>query len=222
MSLAQRRRRKALLSWIPITLVALICAGFVVGAIAMQNSWWTESDPAASDDQQTADGMSRFDQAGIDYFTRQGIVRVKVLDDAATATALGLPADGSQDFSPLTPVTVIVLAPDGAFAHELVASFTVDTQDDRVTAVRLLLDGSGTWAGASAQLRAMASDWGWTDDQLTALTDDVGEKVRSGAGVSTVTLPAVPVKGALVSAEVQVDTSSGVALTLVVADPAAG
>lgn len=216
MTLAEKRRRKALLSWIPITIVAIICAGFVVGAVAMQNSWWTEDDPTASADQEASDGMSRFDRAGVDFFTRQGTVRIKVRGDAQPASALGLAADGTEEFAPLTPVTAIVLAPDGAFGYELVSRFAVETRDDRVTAVRLLLDGSNTWAGVSAQLAAMAADWGWTTAQLDALTEEIGDTVRADAD-AVVSLPAIPVNGAAVSAEVQVD--GAVFLTLVIAEP---
>ncbi len=215
MTLAEKRRRKALLSWIPITIVAVICAGFVAGAIAMQNSWWTEDDPTASVDQAASDGMSRFDRAGVDFFTRQGTVRIKVRGDAQRASALGLPADGTEDFAPLTPVTAIVLAPGGVFGYELVSHFSVETEDDRVTGVRLLMDGSNTWAGVSAQLRGMAADWGWTAAQLDALTEEVGATVRAG-GDAVVSLPAIPVHGAAVSAEVAVD--DGVFLTLVIAE----
>lgn len=219
MTLAEKRRRKALLSWVPITIVALVCAGFVVGAIAMQNSWWTQDDPTASDDQQMSDGTSRFDRAGVDFFTRQGTMRVKLREDAAPASALGLDADGRQDFAPITPVTAVIVAPDGAFAYELVDSFSLETEGDRVTEVRLLLDGAKTWAGVTSQLQAMAAEWGWTTAQLDQLTQDIGDKMRAG-GETVVPLPSVTVKGATVSAEVAVDTD--VSLTLVITDPAAG
>ena len=70
-----RRQRRAL-SWVPITVVAIICVAIAWGALSIQNSWWTDPAQTPSTDQVTDDGMSTFTRAGVDYLTRQGVVRI--------------------------------------------------------------------------------------------------------------------------------------------------
>ncbi|KOS11473.1 hypothetical protein XI38_06435 [Microbacterium aurantiacum] len=58
--------------------MALLCAGFVVGAIAMQNSWWIDPTEHPAADQVAPDGMSLYGDAGMAYFTREGTLRVRL------------------------------------------------------------------------------------------------------------------------------------------------
>src|SRR3546814_19627810 len=102
----------------------------------MQNSWWTQTDPTPAGDQQAADGMSRFDRAGVDFFTRDGIVRLELRPDAAPATELGLAADETAPIAPIVPVTALVLATDGVFTGEGVEEVTPTTAGDRDREIR--------------------------------------------------------------------------------------
>src|SRR3546814_16513507 len=98
----------------------------------MQNSWWTQTDPTPAGDQQAADGMSRFDRAGVDFFTRDGIVRLELRPDAAPATELGLAADEPATIEPIVPVPAMVLAKAGVFVVAGVAAGHFTPPGDRV------------------------------------------------------------------------------------------
>ena len=202
-------RRRAIMSWIPISIVALICVGIALGAVAMQNSWWTQANPDPSADQQAPDGTSMFDTAGVDYFTRDGVVRIKIRSDGLDASELGLDADGTETFEPRVPVKAIALGGDGAFYLDLVDSFTLTTAEDRVQSIELVPDGPGTWQSVSSQLQQVGAEWGWTQDQLDQLQTDLGTAAQAddAAGYSA-QLPQIESRGALVSANVVVDTDS--------------
>lgn len=204
------KRRRVVLSWIPISIVALICVGVVVGAVAVQNSWWTQADPRPSTDQQASDGMSLFEPPGIDFLTHEGVVRVKVRADSLPASQLGLDVDGTETVEPRVPISAVVLTADGAFNVELVKSFTITTSDNQVTSVELVQDGQGMWLTIYPQLQRIAPSWGWTAQQLEQLRIDLTTASRDTTGPTySATLPAVEHKGALASAEVTIDTDSG-------------
>lgn len=216
----KRAKRRALLSWVPTVLIAVICAAVVVGAIAVQNSWWAETAPRASTDQRASDGMSLFDSNGVDFFTREGVVRVRIGDEALPATDLGLEADGAKTIEPLVPVLLVVLTGEGAITLELVRAFTVTSADDEIVSIDVSPESNGTWTSASSQLAGLAPTWGWTPEQLQQLESDLAASQLAGDEPYSAELPAVPHKGAMVSAEVEVDTvNPGVALVLTIAAP---
>lgn len=217
--IARRRSRRKLLSWIPITIVALLCVGFVVAAVAMQNSWWIDADRPASADQEAADGMSIFTGAGIDYIGRQGLMKIRVTEDALPADELGLPADGSERFEPIVPVTAIILGGDGVFSMDLVRSFTVTTTDGRVDSIELSRVSDGAWLTVFPYLNSVAERWGFTAADVAALQDDLTAASREeGADQYSAAIEPVLHNGALSSAEITVDTrSSQVTVTFEVA-----
>lgn len=205
-----RARRRALRSWIPISIVTLLCVGFVVGVIAVQNSWWTAEHPRPAADQAAADGMSVFSGPGVDFLTREGVMRVKVRADSLSADELGLKQRGTQSIEPIVPVRAVVLGADGAFTVDLVQSFTITTTNDRVEAVELVQDGRGMWLAIYPQLERMAPSWGWTAEQLEQLQTDLTTASRNtSAPTYSARLPEVLHKGALVSAEVTIDFDGG-------------
>jgi len=219
-SLSEQRvptKRRALLSWLPISIVALMCVAVVVAVIALQNSWWNDADARPSEDQQAVDGMSLFSPAGMDYLTRDGVMRVKVRADSLSATDLGLEPDASQVFEPISPSKAVVLGADGAFTLDLVKSFTITTVDDRVESVSLVQDGPGTWLEIYPQLEKIAAAWGWSDEQLDQLQTDLTTASRTANGATySAALPEVQHKGALSSAEVTIDQDHGtVGLTFI-------
>ena len=174
-----------------------------------QNSWWI--DPSSpSEDQQAPDGMSLFGGPGVDFFTRDGTVRVKVRDDSLSATELGLEPDDVKVFEPIVPVGAVVLAADGAFTLDLVKTITVTTSDDRVESVKLVQDGPGMWLSIYPQLKRTAPAWGWTPEQLDQLQTDLATaSQQSSSNIYSAALPQVEHKGALVTAEVTIDPNGG-------------
>jgi hypothetical protein len=204
--LAKARARRRLLSWIPISIVALICVGFVVATVLMQNSWWTDGDRPPSADQQAPDGMSVFTDAGMDYLTRQGVVRLRVGSESLPAAELGLEANGTQTFEPLTPIQAVVLADEGSFHVDLVRSFSIATSGGRVESVQLVREANGDWLSVFPHLQRLAQFWGWTDADLAQLEDDLTAAARAGNGKRySARLAAIEHNGALASADVEVD-----------------
>lgn len=199
------RARRRLLSWLPTTLVALVCIGFVVAAIAMQNSWWSRPTGTPAADQQASDGASRFDQAGIDYFTRDGSVRVKLRDDAESATALGLSADGAKTIEPLVPLSVVVLGADGPVVVKSATSFTVTTAGDRIVRLDVTPDLLPSWQSVESDIDANAARWGWSSADLQQLTDDLAAASQASDGGSYgARLPAIDHEGVRIDAEVTI------------------
>lgn len=208
-SVQQRRSRRRLLGWIPTALAAVICVGVVVAAILMQNSWWNDPERPPAADQRAPDGMSMLGGPGIDYLTRQGALRVRVGPDALAATELGLEANGSQTFEPLTPVQAIVLAPDGSFHVDVIRSFTVVASEDQVQSVQLVPESDGSWLTALSQVQQLAPYWGWTEAEISRLEADLTLAAQAGDGRAySAEIPPVEHKGAMASAEVSVDVSS--------------
>ena len=219
-SAARARSRRRLLSWIPISLVALLCVGFVVAALVMQNSWWADRERPADVDQQAVDGASVFTTAGVDYLTRQGAVRVRMGGDALSATQLGLEPDGVQTVEPLTPVEAVIAAPDGVFHIDLVRAFTLTTAGDRLVSAGFVKETNGSWQSVLPYLRATAESWGWSDADLDRLQDDLTAAARDGDGEGySARVGPVEKAGALVSVDVAVDlVGSSVTATFVIAD----
>jgi hypothetical protein len=208
-SMQQRRSRRRVLGWIPTAIGAVICVGVVVAAILMQNSWWNDPERPPAADQRAPDGMSMLGGPGIDYLTRQGALRVRVGPDALAATELGLEANGSQTFEPLTPVQAIVLAPEGSFHVDVIRSFTVVASEDRVQSVQLVPETDGSWLTALAHVQRMAPYWGWTEAEISGLEADLTLASQAGDGRAySAEIPPVEHKGAMASAEVSVDVSS--------------
>lgn len=203
-TVSKRRARRRLLSWLPIGLVALVCVGFVVGAFAMQGSWWTDAGRAPSADQRAADGSTMFGDAGVDYLGRDGVLRVKVRGDAPSATSLGLDATGTRDVTPIVPVRAQILTEEGTLRFPNVSAFSVLSRGDRVHALELIADGAGTWSAARAELRRLAAEWGWPAEEVARVEDALAAAAREpGTAPFLAELPTVPYAGALVSARVE-------------------
>lgn len=204
-----RARRRTILSWIPTVVIALICAGVVVGAFAMQTSWWVQPDARPAPDQEAADGMSIFDAAGVHWFTRHGVVKVALRSGSTEASGLGLDSDGSRRIEPIVPIDAVVLTPDGVLTFESISSIDITTVENRVTSVTIGHDGDGAWTSVFARLEALAASWGWTTDDLDGLVADLAAASQeSGATAYSADLPVIAVRGAQAHAQVDVDTAT--------------
>lgn len=204
-SVARPVKRRWWLSWLPTSIVASLCVAVVIGVIAMQNSWWTDPNPVGSADQVAADGTSLFGDAGADFFTRQGIVRLKVNTSGLPASELGLDPDAVQTFEPPVPIKAVVLGEDGAFYLDPVRSFSITTVDNEVQSVTIEREGDGRWQSVLAELESMQTSWGWTSEDLKTLSNDLAAAAASSPDKYTATVGPVEAKGSLVSAEVSVD-----------------
>ena len=198
-----RRQRRAL-SWVPITVVAIICVAVAWGALSIQNSWWTDPAQTPSTDQVTDDGMSTFTRAGVDYLTRQGVVRIDLRETAEPAASLGLPASGSQQVEPLVPVRAILLGDDGVASVELVEALTLTTDADSVTTVELRPVAPTSWTAAVGQLREDAETWGWREEDFSRLEEELTAASGASDGEYAAALPPVTANGMTIGAMVTI------------------
>src|SRR5512140_3836143 len=90
----RKHRRRVIGFWISIAAMLMVIATAVVLALGFNNSWWVKSNPVASHDQVASDGSSVFTQAGIDFYTRKGVVDVTMGSARPSAAALGLADSG--------------------------------------------------------------------------------------------------------------------------------
>lgn len=205
---AHQRRRRRILSWIPIGIVGLICVGFIVAANLIQGSWWADDEPIASTDQTSPRGMSMFTQTGVDYLTRDGFVKIEVRDGSEPADALGLPEDGTRRIEPIVPVQAILLGVDGVIDIDLVRSITLETSDGRLSAVEISTDNDGTWTGSFAEVIDVASEWGFGAEELESLRSDM-ERPSDDTGLQQAALSEREYNGARVTAAITVHGDEG-------------
>jgi hypothetical protein len=217
---ATRSRTRALLAWLPAAVLALIIAGAVVAALAIQGSWWTQERPAASDDQKAADGSSMLTDAGFDYVNVEGTLRIRVGEGGLSATELGLPADGEKSAEFRRPVRAIIAAGDEVYVLDDVSGLTVNAEDDRLVAVALSPDVVRGWAGALDHLRALAPELGWDPAELEPLDERLGEFNRA-ADDDTFTATIGPSTGpARVTGTLVYDRATGAAPVTITFEPA--
>lgn len=195
-------RRKRILSWIPAGILVLGIAAFAMGAFAIENSWWTADDRTASADQQTAHGMSVFTGAGVDYFTAEGLVVVKLRDDGATATKLGLERTGTLE---IEPIEVRVLGESGALVMPLVESMSLTARSDQLVAIELNYSSNGSYYDLLDVLRGLADNVEWTDADFEQLELDLGAASRAADGTYRAAMRSSPELGMTVVATITID-----------------
>jgi hypothetical protein len=215
---ARTRRRRRILSWVPISVVALLCVAVVIGAFVMQSSWWTDLNRAPSDDQEGPGGSSMFGDGGVDYLTREGRLRVIVRPDSPSAGELDLPERGERTVETRVPVQGLVSVAEGAISFDTISAFTVHTASDRVQSVDLVLDGVGDWLAAVGDVESRSSMFGWSSDDLERADEGLLAARRAGESRYRAAFPAREYDGAWVSAVIDVDVASSAAsLTYTVA-----
>jgi hypothetical protein len=160
--------------------LVVIIAGAVIASFAIQESWWTQEQPAASADQKASDGSTMLTDAGFDYANVEGVVRVRVGEGGLSAQELGLPADGEKSADFRRPVRAAIAAGDEVFVLDDIASLSATAQGGRLVAVTLRPDVVSGWSGAVGYLQGLAPEFGWDASQLDGLADDLTEYNRSG------------------------------------------
>ncbi|WP_194410945.1 hypothetical protein [Microbacterium cremeum] len=214
-------RTRTLLTWLPAAILAVVIGAVVIASLAIQESWWTEENPAASADQKATDGSSMLTDAGFDYVNVEGVVRVRVGEGGLSATALGLPADGEKSAVFRRPVRALVAVGDDVHALDDISSLTAVARGDRLVSVTLTPDVVRGWSGALDYLRALAPEFGWDASQLDPLDEQLGEFNRSGDG-DTFTASIGPSRGAAVevTGTLVFDRASGATPVTITFEPA--
>lgn len=210
MTEVRRRRKNLILTLVTIAVFLIVGGAAIIAAWGMSNSWWTQTDPTPSADQQLPDGQSRFDGAGVDFFTRQGTATLHLLGDTV-ATDLGLAADGDTEIAPIAPVALEVVGDDGAINFGGLSGFTLTTANDRVESVSVVPSASGSWMTITSDLRTRASSWGWSETDVANLEAELNDASRAEpAEAHTAAMPRIEVSGMQVDATVTIAADSGV------------
>lgn len=203
-------RTRTLLTWLPATILAVVIGCVVIASLAIQESWWTQENPAASSDQKAVDGSTMLTDAGFDYVNVEGVVRVRIDESTLTATELGLPADGAKSADFRRPVRALIAAGDEVHVLDDIASLTATAEQDRLVTLTLTPDVVRGWTGALEYLRALAPEFGWDVAEIDSLDEEIGEFNRSGEGETFTASIGPSAEGTVsVTAELTFDRSSG-------------
>ena len=208
--MAVSARTRTLLTWLPATILAVVIGCVVIASLAIQESWWTQENPAASTDQKAVDGSTMLTDAGFDYVNVEGVVRVRIDESTLTATELGLPADGAKSADFRRPVRALIAAGDEVHVLDDIASLTATAEQDRLVTLTLTPDVVRGWTGALDYLRALAPEFGWDVAEIDSLDEEIGEFNRSGEGETFTASIGPSAEGTVrVTAELTFDRSSG-------------
>ena len=154
----------------------------MLASFAIQGSWWTQENPAASEDQKASDGSTMLTDAGFDYANVEGVARIRLGEGGLSATDLGLPADGEKSAEFRRPVRVIIAGQDDVYVVDDIAALTATSSAGSLEKVTLSPDGGGLWTAAVAQMRGYAAEFGWDASDLEGLDEQLGEFNRTGDG----------------------------------------
>ena len=175
-------RTRRLLSWLPAALLVLVIGGVVFASFAIQESWWTEENPAASTDQKASDGSTMLTDAGFDYANVEGVARIRIGEGGLTASDLGLPDDGEKSAEFRRPLRVVIAGGEDVYVVDDIAALTAVSADGQLESVTLIPDGASLWTSAVAQMRSHAASFGWDAAELEGLDDQLAEFNRTGEG----------------------------------------
>lgn len=213
-------RTRNLLPWLPAVVLVVVILGVVIASLAIQQSWWTEEHPEASEDQKAADGSSMLTDAGFDYANVEGVVRVRVGEGGLPAAGLGLPADGEKSAEFRRPVRAIVAAGDDVYVLDDISALTATSAGGQLVAVTLSPDVVRGFSGALGYLRALAAEFGWDAAQIDAIEADIAEFNRSGEGDTFTATVGPSTSSAKISATLVFDRASGSTPVTITFEPA--
>jgi len=208
----ERKRRRRLASRVIGVIGSLGLIGIAVFCtLGFINSWWVEKTPASSD-QHASDGSSVLTQAGIDYFTKQGVLRVTMGTDRPGAGELGLPASGTRHVDLLVPVTVEVTGTE-TVGVDIVDSLDVVTSGGRISAIEL--PSESDYHGLIQQVHELAPSMGWSVADIDRFTVEL-QASRAAHGFTAYSATIGPVRhdGMRISATMSADATNGPTLVV--------
>lgn len=212
-------RTRSLLTWLPATILVVVIGLVITATFAVQGSWWAEEEPTASADQKASDGSSMLTDAGFDYANVEGIVRVRIGEGALPVDELGLAADTEKSAEFRRPVRVIVAGRDDVYVVDDIAGLTAVTQSGELASVTLTFDNPGTWSDAVDRVRGLASTFGWDQNQIDGLDEQLADFNRDGTGDAFTAVVGPSDGGASVTATLHFDRGSGTTAVTLTFEP---
>jgi hypothetical protein len=208
----RKERRRRIGAIVAVVVMVVILVGVSIGAIGFNNSWWTQANPVASNDQKAPDGSSAFSQAGIDYFTRTGVVKVSMGADRPTSRQLGLSSSGTKHIDFLVPLTVRASA-GSPLTFSLVDSLDVISSGGRLSAIEITPNDA--YEQLIGDVHALAPQVGWSDSALAAFDAQLTSSRQASGGDSfTATVGPAASTGMRVSATLSGDSNSAPKLVI--------
>lgn len=206
----ERRRRIGAIVAVAVMLAILVAVS--IGAIGFNNSWWTQANPVASNDQKAPDGSSTFRQSGIDYFTRTRVVKVSLGADRPASEQLGLASSGTQHIDFLVPLTITATA-TSSLSFPLVDSLDVISSGGRLSAIEITPNDA--YQRLVGDVHALAPQVGWSDSAVAAFDAELtASREASGGRSFTATVGPAVSTGMRVSATLSGDSGSAPKLVI--------
>jgi hypothetical protein len=209
-------RTRALLTWLPATILLVVIGLVVLGTFAVQGSWWAEEKPSASAAQKASDGSSILTDAGFDYVNVEGIVRVRIGEGALPAEELGMGADAEKSAEFRGPVRAVIAGGEDVYVVDDVGGLTAVSRNGELASVTLMFDSPGNWSDSVEQVQSLAPTFGWDEAQISSLDEQLAEFNQSGTADTFTAVVGPSQGGAQVTATLTFDPGSGttpVALT---------
>jgi hypothetical protein len=214
-------RTRALLTWLPATILIVVIGLVVLATFAVEGSWWAEENPAASADQKASDGASMLTDAGFDYVNVEGIVRARIGEGALPAEDLGMGADTEKSAEFRRPVRAIIAGGEDVYVVDDIAALTAVTAAGELASVTLAFDAAGTWTDAVNRVRSLAPTFGWDVAQIDGLEGELADFNRDGTGDAFTAVIGPSEGGARVTATLFFDRGSGTTPVMLTFEPAA-
>jgi len=208
----RKQRRRVVGFWVSIAAMLLVIATVIVLALGFNNSWWVKANPVASNDQVASDGSSVFTQAGIDFYTRTGVVDLTMSSARPSAAELGLPESGTRHLDFLVPLTVTAKAARAITFTDL-DGLDVITSGGKVSAVEIRPIAS--YAGLLGAVSALAPKVGWSSDAVAQFQANlIADRQKNHGDSFTATIGPAATTGMRVSATLSGDAGSAPELVI--------
>lgn len=208
----RKHRRRVIGFWASIVGMLLVIATVVVLSFGFNNSWWVQQNPVASNDQIARDGSSTFTQAGIDFYTRKGVVNITMASARPTAAELGLPNSGTKHLDFLVPLSVTATGAQPVTFTD-VEGIDVITSGGKLSAVEIRPHAS--YPQLVRDVSALAPKVGWSGEAVAQFQANlVANRQKNHGDKFTATIGPAASTGIRISATLSGTASSGPELVI--------
>lgn len=202
----RKHRRRVIGFWIAMVAMLLVIATAVVLTLGFNNSWWVQKNPVASNDQVASDGSSAFTQAGIDYFTKEGTVKITMTSQRPSATELGLADAPTKHLDFLVPLVVTAKGTQAVTFND-VDALDLITAGGKLSAIEIR--PNATYAQLLGDVSALAPQVGWSAGAVAQFKADlIASRQQNHGDKFTATIGPAASTGMRISATLSGDASS--------------
>lgn len=174
--------------WLPAALLSIIIAAVVITSLVISPRLLAGPGPAESD--QVDDlNWSLFTDEGLTFIEAARTPRIDLSDPPIEASRIGLPSDGTLAVGPhVTDLDyrLVLIVREGATRGALFTTpqFSITSNDDVVTAIRVEERGAFDFRDAFVTVSARSADFGYTPPASARLAEAVSQSRESGEPVT--------------------------------------